>query len=337
MEERVGAVSLQHMFEDQRAFNRLIWDARQFPGERHLIDGLRHLAIGMVEETLEFLRTYEYKTHRRSKGKLQNIAHSHEELVDQFKYWLSLVDVSEFPIERLEELYYAKSRVVQYRYQEEWLKTVDRPSVVVDIDGVLADYVSGVCSWIREWGSALLKLRPKDAVGLMLRIQEIQKSEGRRWVNADSLGISYEQWKILKHDFRTKGGKRLLPVFEDARQFLHWCRDRGWVIILVTSRPVDRYPNIFTDTISWLDKSELPFDHLWWATEKTERIEEANIVMRSQIVFAVDDDPKFVAQFRSKCVKTYWLVRQGLQDCQAAQDVTTVTSLTELMEKETAQ
>jgi len=72
---------------------------------------------------------------------------------------------------------------------------------------------------------------------------------------------------------------------------------------------VDRYPNIFTDTLSWLDAMQLPFDHLWWATDKSDRLEEAHVQMRSQIVFAVDDDKKFVAQFRSKGIKTYWLDR----------------------------
>jgi len=305
VEESGGAV-IEKLFADQVAFNKLIWDERS--DDKAAIERLKTLTIGMVEEALEFLRTYDYKSHRRAAGKLPNVAHSHEELIDMFKFWLSLADVAGFPIEKLEELYYAKSRVVQYRYQDEWLKKIDRPSVIVDIDGVLADYVAGMCMWAKEWGPALLQLRPAGSMQLVTHLKNMIDMHSTR-INIDQTGVSQDQWRVIKHEFRIRGGKRSLPPYGDARQFLNWCWERGWIIILMTSRPVDRYPNIFTDTLSWLDAMQLPFDHLWWATDKSDRLEEAHVQMRSQIVFAVDDDKKFVAQFRSKGIKTYWLDR----------------------------
>jgi FMN phosphatase YigB (HAD superfamily) len=322
-------MNFKAMFEDQQAFNRLVWDRERFKGnEPAMMERLRVLGLGLVEETLEFLRTFEYKVHRRSKLRLQNVAHSHEEMIDQFKYWLSLADLVDFPLDKLEEMYYAKSRVVRYRYQEEWVKSVTGPSVIVDIDQVLADYVSGICRWGRQYGPQLMKLSNSDTIRLTTTLADIEARGG--WVNHETVGVSHMQWQQVKHDFRMRGGKRLLSVFSDAKPFLEWCRSNEWTIILVTARPINEYPNIFTDTLTWLHANDLPFDHVWWASEKGERLEEAHIVMRSQIVFAVDDSERYVNQFRSKGIKTYWLDRTATTDS-TAHDPMRVHSLHDLM------
>lgn len=332
------AVNLKGMFEDQRSFNRQIFPVNETDitsidelngRQERGMDRLRHLALGMVEETLEFLRTYEWKSHRRHKGKLQNVAHSHEELVDMFKYWLSLAELADFPIDKLEELYFAKSRVVQYRYQEEWLKEIDRPCVLVDIDNVLADYITGICAWAKQSAPSLLKLPNALAMRLVLRLTELQNTG--LYVNAESTGVTVGEWAQVKHAFRTQGGKLTIPLFTDTKPFLEWCRSRGWLIILVTSRPIDRYPNIFTDTMTWLHTNGLPYDYLWWADDKGRRMEEfEHVALREHTRFAVDDDMRFVQQYRDKHIKTYWLCRHGT----GGADDLIVNSLTQIMTRE---
>jgi hypothetical protein len=324
------AVNLKGMLDDQRTFNRQIWkDTEDDRVREPFLDRLRHLALGMFEETGEFLNTFEWKSHRRKQGKLQNVAHSHEELVDMFKYWLSMADLADFPIEELESLYYAKSRVVQYRYQEEWLQTLDGPCVLVDIDNVLADYIRGICLWAKDHAPSLLKLPNPLAMRLGGRLDSLRHNGG--YVNAESTGLTPAEWGQVKHAFRTQGGKLAIPVFEDAKPFLTWCRQRNWKIILVTSRPIDRYPNIFTDTLTWLHTNDLPFDYLWWADDKARRLEEyEHVTLRSHVVFAVDDDMRFVNQYREKNIKTYWLCRQGT----GGADNLITRSLTQIIERE---
>jgi len=324
-------MSLKEMFDDQKLFNRQIWNPDK-RSQSESMDRLRHLSLGMVEETLEFLRTYEWKAHRKRRGHLQNVAHSHEELVDSFKYWLCLADLADFPIDKIEELYYAKSRVVQYRYQEEWLKTIDRPCVVIDIDNVLADYITGICEWAREWGPKILNLTPPLTLMFIERLSEL-RAKGE-WFNASTIGIGYGDWEKVRHGYRTSGAKRTIPVFPGAKPFLDWCRSKGWIILLITSRPVDRYPNIFTDTLTWLTENQLPFDQLWWADEKARQLEEyEHVALRANVVFAVDDMPKFISQYRSKGVKAYWLNRHATNE-QMETDPTTVRAFTEIMSKE---
>jgi hypothetical protein len=332
--QRLVKIDFKTMIEDQQAFNRLIFDNDNADVPTRT-SRLKDLVLGMVEESLEFIRTFDFKVHRRQKLRLQNVAHAHEELIDMFKYWLSIADVCDFPFERLEELYWAKSRVVRYRYQEEWLSQIDKPCVIVDIDDVLADYIVGICDWAADVGPSLLGMDTVTELGFRDRLRAIKK--GHHWVNNDAVGLSHMDWQKVKHDFRTRHGKVAIPTFSDTRPFLEWCRSKGWLIVLVTSRPVDQYPNIFTDTVSWLARHNLPFDYLWWTTEKSERLEEALINIREQVVFAVDDSPRYVSQFASKGIRTYWL-RRGLNDDDESEEsdpnVVVCRSLIELMDKE---
>jgi len=326
---------LKKLFEDQQLFNQLIWDKKTLGEDEHaVVERLRHLTLGIVEESMEFIRTFEFKVHRRrTKDRyIQNIAHSHEELIDMFKYWLSLADAAEFPIERLEELYFAKSRVVQYRYQEEWQKQVDRPVVLVDIDNVLADYITGICQWARSHADIMdLPLAELDRVVERLKVLQASKT----WVTASSVDVPYKQWQRVKHHFRVNGGKRDLPVFNDARPFLDWCRRNKWLIVLITSRPIVDYPNLFSDTLTWLTNNNLPFDYVWWAMEKGDRLEEAHVAFRSRVLFAVDDDERYVYQYRFKGIKAYHLDRStSYNDGDPTHDQFHIHSLHDLMARE---
>lgn len=325
-------MNLRKLLEDQRAFNQLIF--KRDLDQDKFIARVKELSVGMIEETLEFLKTFQFKVHRRQKLRLQNVAHSHEELIDMFKYWLSLVDVTDFPLNDLEEMYYAKSRVVQYRYQEEWMKTLTGPSVVVDIDNVIADYIAGICDWGIKWGPSVLGLQYEhpDGYRLMKRLEEIKKDH--LWVNAETVGVPHMEWQKVKHSFRTEGGKRQIPPFDDAQAFLWWCHNKGWNIILCTSRPIAEYPNVFTDTLSWLHQHDMPFDYLWWTMEKGERLAEADINF-DDVVFAVDDSYRYVEQMHLKGVqKVFWVVREPETDRHREilpPGITIVHSLTELM------
>ncbi len=314
---------LKRLMEDQRIFNRQIFKRNGAPPEA-VLERLRHLSLGMIEESIEFLRTFEWKPHRKKVGSLSNLAHSHEELIDMFKFWLSLADLTDFPLDRLEELYHAKSRVVRYRYQTEWMSSIDRPCVVVDIDNVLADYIRGFYNWAQT----------RVPVGLtadetaVLRVRLKAAADDGRWLDAAAVGMEPAKWQSIKHEFRSTGGKLLIPVFPDARGFLEWCRLRGWLILLITSRPIDQYPNIFTETITWLTEANLPFDRLWWADRKAERLDMGGVPL-SQVKFAVDDDLNYVNQFANRQVRTYWLTRSVLR-MQSHSHIFSVRSLTDV-------
>lgn len=319
---------IKRLMDDQRAFNHQIFKRDGAPPEA-VLERLRHLSLGMIEETIEFLRTFEWKPHRRKVGSLSNLSHSHEELIDIFKFWLSLADLTDFPLDRLEELYHAKSRVVRYRYQTEWMSSIDRLCVVVDIDNVLADYIRG----FYEWSCRVVPFGMTASEMVALRVKLKDAAEHGTWLDAAAVSMEPARWQAIKHEFRSTGGKLGIPVFADAHSFLEWCRNQGWLILLITSRPIDQYPNIFTETITWLTEAKLPFDRLWWADRKAEKLDLSGVSL-SQVRFVIDDDLNYVCQFANRGVKTYWLTRKGVAPSFQHDHVVNVRSLTEVKDRE---
>lgn len=286
---------LRRIWEDQRAFNMLFRNPPTEPSE--VANQARDFVLFTESELHELLRTLPWKKHRRMPFRSNN-AHMHEEGADIFKCVLSLFQIIgiETP-EQLVELYWTKTAVVRQRYREEWIEKLDRECAVIDIDNVICDYIGGICQW--------LIATKADSVDLD-KVNDAWRHG--RYINAERLGIKEELWQSWKHEFRTGGFKRYLPVFDDARRFLEMCKIAQLRIVLLTSRPIDRYQNLFTDTIMWLNSNQLPFDFVWWSLEKAERIlmEDG---LREKVRFAVDDDQRFVRQFARAGIRTYWLRR----------------------------
>ena len=244
---------------------------------------LRDMILNLVSESDELLRTSSWKSHRRQDSR-PNREHRLEECIDIFKIWLTIVQGLGFSPSELEEAFWRKSMVVRQRHSEEWVKTLaDRPLWVVDIDNVLCDYTTGFCEWLAH-RAPLFAPKTREVLAR------------RAWVSrCDDLGMSEAEWQGFKHEFRSNGQKRRLPLMPGAKEFLHRLQGAGYGIVLLTSRPIDRYPNIYGDTLYWLYHNSLPHDWVWWATDKGERVIESGIT--KQIHGVVDDDPRYVTQF----------------------------------------
>lgn len=295
---------LVRIWEDQRAFNMLFREPPDSP--QTLAEQAKEFVIFTESEMHELLRTLPWKKHRRMPFR-GNPAHMFEEGADVLKCVLSLLQIIGIDTpEKMVELYWQKTAVVRQRYREEWVEKLDRDCVVVDIDNVLCDYINGMCDWIPRARMFLDSEEHGISNEFQQRIDKV-RHDGK-YLSAKTLGIRDELWQALKHEFRTTGQKRCLPVFDDALEFLTRCKHAGLRVVLLTSRPIDRYPNIFTDTILWLNNNKLPFDFVWWSSEKAERILEED-GLREKIRFAIDDDEKFVRQFAKARIPTYWLRR----------------------------
>lgn len=266
------------------------------------IEFIRDMVLNIFSEGDELLRTTSWKKHRRARNsRAPNREHRLEELVDMFKLWLTLVQSLGYSDEEVRQAFWRKSMVVRHRHSEEFvLRELDRPAVVVDIDNVICDYTTGFCTWI-------INRAPLFAKAAQTIMAE------RRWFGkAADFGMSEAEWQGFKHEFRSRGHKRYLPTMPGAKPFLDRLRDAGYYIVLLTSRPIDRYPNIFTDTLFWLRDNDLTFDWVWWALDKKECLIENQAV--KWIRFAVDDDPKYVEQFRHLGIMSYWMASTKYPD-----------------------
>jgi NTP pyrophosphatase (non-canonical NTP hydrolase) len=281
---------LRKIWDDQRNFNLLF---RQPPKDfKEKSQQTRDMVLELTDELHVLLRTMDHKHHRRTKV-LPNVAHTEEKLADVFKYFITLCQIHGVSPQRILELYWRKSMVCRQRYSEEWVNTIDRPCVIWDLDQVLCDYVSGVLNWLSD---NMIDIKP----GRRTSCQELG------WVNAKNLGLEEAMWAEIKHDIRTTGAKEGFPVMPGALDIFDWAKNKGWLSIVLTARPIDQYPNLYSDTLAWLKKNNFHADFIWWADDKPERIGD----LKKHVVFAVDDMYANIDNYHKSGIKTYWFTQQ---------------------------
>ena len=104
-------------------------------------------------------------------------------------------------------------------------------TIILDIDGILADYRLGLLYWIRQ---SCPEYANKANAHLLKK---------NTWINHETMEMSYYEWLKVLEMFRMSGGKRSIPLFEGAQKLNQICTYLGEVILL-TSRPIDIYSNI---------------------------------------------------------------------------------------------
>jgi hypothetical protein len=83
----------------------------------------------------------------------------------------------------------------------------------------------------------------------------------------------------------------------------------GYQVIVLTSRPIDLYPTLYEDTVQWLNANGIQYTRVWWGTDKAKKLADTGIL--EKVVFAVDDDARFIYQYAHAGVRSYWL-RPGM-------------------------
>jgi NTP pyrophosphatase (non-canonical NTP hydrolase)/uncharacterized HAD superfamily protein len=285
------------IWKDQRRFNKQIWPSSDTPEEA--TRQTKEMALYLVSELDELLRCTAWKKHRRQYVR-PNPAQVKEELTDIFKYWVSLCQIWGFtPTDMIRE-YWRKSMVVQQRYSEEHLLKLNWPIALIDIDGVLANYRQGILEYILNHGTP--ETLRKQALELM-EMQEVP------YVSAETLKVTESAWQQLKHEYRIQGQKVSLDAYDDAEDFLVGLRLSSYTIVMITSRPIDKYPTLFSDTLEWLQKYNLQYDAIWWTHDKRERVALEDIT--DQVAFAVEDSLENALEFAEMGIKSYHLCRPG--------------------------
>lgn len=158
-----------------------------------------------------------------------------------------------------------------------------KTTVIIDIDGCLADYRLGLLYWIRQSVPEFSHMANKH-----LKVEDT-------WIDADSMNMTYEKWLDVLERFRMSGGKRSIPVFPGAKELLTVCREKGLEIVLLTSRPIDICSNIYGDTLQWLQDNQLPFDILHWSRSKAELVHKMRL--HKKTLFALDDEIKHIQDY----------------------------------------
>jgi NTP pyrophosphatase (non-canonical NTP hydrolase) len=272
------------IWNDQRHFNLELRKDPTDMTEEEKTALTSDLVLHLENECHELLRHVKWRKHRRTRTPA-NLTMVREELIDIFKLWMSLAQTWEPDLEVLAEAYWEKSAVVRRRHAEEFIRDSSRPSAIIDLDGVLADFVFGVGQWFQKHH-------------IITDRQLTQVAQTGEFPTAI--------WKNHKHEFYNRGGFRHLPLMEGARDFIQWCRSQHWNVVFLTSRPIDRHPNILTDTIWWMQRYDVNADFVWWGSDKPAKLEQEEVLSHVQLV--VDDNKDFIEQYvESGVSRVCWL------------------------------
>jgi len=132
----------------------------------------------------------------------------------------------------------------------------------------------------------------------------------RRTINKfDSLNqaknkIPYTEYKKLKREYRTSGIKACLPLIEGATELTQHLRKNGYIIIILTARPIYEIKEVFRDTLLWLKKNNIAYDLLFaGGHDKQNKIAK----YFPEIEFIIEDNAKIANKIAKTGKKVYLL------------------------------
>lgn len=183
---------------------------------------------------------------------------------------------------------------------------LDAATCVIDIDGVLNTYPDCWVNYIN-----------------------IQKGTSFNTLWEAKERLSYADYKAIKHKYRSSGIKASLPVANDAAKFLHWSRQCDLMVVLLTARPVDRYPRMWKDTLDWLNLNELYYDKVEFSQKK-----QYEILMRYPTMEFMIEDNRHTANLVANLGFRVYLINNKYNQGDTNKNVVRVTSLMQVMDKE---
>lgn len=257
---------LKDIFEIQTEFTKKIFKEKyNIDIEKMSQDDLKKWSKEFIlcasKELYEALDELNWKTHRFI-AKENNIDNFIEECTDSFKFLLNLLILHGVDSEMFYNKFCEKSKIVDIRYHQEKKlqeikKDTDKQFAVIDIDGIINTYPKQFleCSQFKT-------------------IYEFKKDE-------------IELYKKQKRAFRLTGQERYNVINKDFIKFYDQVCQK-YKIILLTSRPYEKFVRLFFDTTTWLDLHNIKYDFLFFSKDKEQFI--IDHFNKEQIAFCLDDE-----------------------------------------------
>lgn len=141
--------------------------------------------------------------------------------------------------------------------------------------------------------------------------------------------ISYNLYRELKYEYRESGYKKTLEVNPDAVLVINKLKDTGWNIVIITSRPIEKHPSLFLQTIDWLRDKNIPFDDVIFSENKYAEI----LIRYPNLIFGVDDHRGYANLIAKMGFKMFLLSNQ-YNSGEIHKNVTRIKSLVEIWEED---
>jgi NTP pyrophosphatase (non-canonical NTP hydrolase) len=223
--------------------------------ERTIGDLLRLL----YEEATELSRlSPSYKRHLLSRSQIDKALVA-EEVADVLKTTLALAQTFGLSAHDVTQAFWCKTKVVRDKAEADRVELErDTKVICVDLDDVLCNMVPF-----------------RDVVGGT----DVDAPP------ADKLAAAEK----LKERFYVNGGFREMEPVEGASQSMRYLKDLGYTLIVVTARPQWQYKRLYSDTLEWLSRHEIPHDLILFNKDKVEALYE-HVTPAWPVVFVEDHE-----------------------------------------------
>ena len=84
--------------------------------------------------------------------------------------------------------------------------------------------------------------------------------------------VPYQLYRDIKWEYRESGVKRELSPRAGAKELTHELKERGYTILVLTSRPFDNHKGLFKQTIDWLHGNDLQYDGIIFGSNKLQEV-----------------------------------------------------------------
>ena len=139
--------------------------------------------------------------------------------------------------------------------------------------------------------------------------------------------LSYNNYKKLKEEYRTSGYKETLPVRAEAKEMLQGLRELGYTIIIISARPVVKYPSLYKQTINWLQNNFLIYDNIMFSEFK-----QYEIIKHYPHADFIIEDNKLISTILSNLGYNVLLLNSDYNQGKTNDKVTRIKNLKEALE-----
>lgn len=318
-------IELQNMWKSQKLFNSnfVDFDNLSLKDKQEFTE---KYVLHLLSEANSLLDTVNWKMHHKDNAVSVNRENIMLELIDVWKYLLSIGLLWDLTPEEFCEKYFEKSKLVEQRYIQEFQNRSDKEIVICDIDGVLSDYPNNFLNYVK----GQIEEKGIEDASTNWSTEEVPQLDVYKYLSGK---VSFEFVKECKHQYRSQGESRKERVNTLAREFLRRRKEKGDYIVLLTSRPFDKYQNLYLDTFVWLENNQVPFDMLLNDSKKRDKV--CSLLKTSKVKYAIDDDPQMVSNLSGleNLSKIYLIDRPYNRDAVVSEKVEKI-SLEDLIEKE---
>ena len=237
---------LTSIWERQKQQQEVLFKGQQIDAEMLTKD----FVIALIDEAMGVINCVNYKVHRLSRQPFIR-GNMLEELVDVFKYVLSIALLYGVTPEEFYAQFMNKSDRVDDRWTAEQLVLQKGTKIIgVDLDGCVADYVTGFQHFVEKQGYSM-----RSGVSVEFNF-------------AEAYGLDQYTLETLKETFEEIGGFASLPELPKAGEVMRKLHRLDYKIVIVTSRRQWRVRGLFYDTSRWLKEHNIPCDMLLFSRDK---------------------------------------------------------------------